>query len=223
MSVTLWSHNQLTSSSAKADDPSTPRYSMSSRPSRRTGCLAFAGMTGRQMTSPDLPAELKAALDGKLRGFAQRRCRPLRINLENLPRWRRLRRHPVGDRRAGLCAGADARDLCRGHGQPERAGRDQAGLRADKPARCRGRTGHCDLGRRRSLPVAAGFRAARRQRGAAHAGARPRHRQLSPARRQLRTRRSPRRAGESGCGRPCRGELHDRRSSVLPNSARSPS
>jgi len=31
---------------------------------------AFAGMT-RTMTSPDLPAELKAALDGKLRGFSR--------------------------------------------------------------------------------------------------------------------------------------------------------
>jgi ribosomal protein RSM22 (predicted rRNA methylase) len=31
---------------------------------------AFAGMT-RAMTSPDLPAELKAALDGKLRGFSR--------------------------------------------------------------------------------------------------------------------------------------------------------
>ena len=85
------------------------------------------------MTSPDLPAELKAALDGKTAGlFTQRRRRPRRVDLANLPRRRRLRRHPVGNRCAGLRAGADARDLRRGHGEPERAGRDQAGLRPEQ-------------------------------------------------------------------------------------------
>jgi ribosomal protein RSM22 (predicted rRNA methylase) len=38
---------------------------------RLTGCPAFAGHDGQRMTSPDLPAELKAALDGKLRGFSR--------------------------------------------------------------------------------------------------------------------------------------------------------
>ena len=75
-----------------------------------------------QMTSPDLPAELKAALDARLQGLlAQRRGRTLGVDLQNLSRRRRLRRDPVRDRCAGLCAGADARDLCRGHREPERA------------------------------------------------------------------------------------------------------
>ena len=108
------------------------------------------------MTSPDLPAELKAALDGKLRGFSRSDAAGRAASIsKDLPRRRRLRRHPLGSRCAGLRAGADARDLCRGHGQPERAGRDQAGLRADKPARCRRRAGHGHMGGGRSLPIAA--------------------------------------------------------------------
>ena len=47
----------------------------------------------------------------------------------------------AGGRCAGLCAGADASDLCGGHRQPECAGRYPAGFHADEPARCRRRPG----------------------------------------------------------------------------------
>ena len=77
--------------------------------------------------SPDLPAELKSALDARLHGLSRSDAAERSAShFENLPRWRRLRRDRLGGRRARLCAGADARDLCRGHGQPERAGRDHA-------------------------------------------------------------------------------------------------
>ena len=83
------------------------------------------------MTSPDLPAELKAALDGKLRGFSRNDAAGRAASISKTYRdGGGSGAHPVGNRCAGLRAGADARDLCRGHGQPERAGRDQAGLRA---------------------------------------------------------------------------------------------
>ncbi len=71
----------------------------------------------------------------------------------------------IGGRCARLCAGADARDLCRGHGQPECAGaRSGQTLRRNSSARCRRRAGNGDLGCGRSLSVTAGFRTARRQR-----------------------------------------------------------
>ena len=83
------------------------------------------------MIPPDLPAELKAALDARLHGLsrsdaAERSAR----DLENLSRRRRLGRDPHRDRRAGLCAGADAGDLCRRYRQPECAARNPAGFRA---------------------------------------------------------------------------------------------
>ena len=89
-----------------------------------------AGMTRtNDLTRPPRRTEGRARRQAA-RLFAQRRRQPRRVDLEDLSRRRRLRRHPVGNRCAGLCAGADARNLCRGHGQPERARRDQAGLRA---------------------------------------------------------------------------------------------
>ena len=92
---------------------------------------ACAGMTrANDLTRPPRRTESRARRQAA-RFFAQRRRRPRRIDLENLSRRRRLRRHPLGSRRTGLCAGADARDLCRGDGQPERARRGQAGLRAE--------------------------------------------------------------------------------------------
>ena len=92
-----------------------------SRP-RRTAMPAFAGHDEEHMTSPDLPAELKAALDGRLQGLSRNDAADARrVDLENLSRRRRLRRDPHRDRCAGLRAGADARDLCRGHREPERA------------------------------------------------------------------------------------------------------
>ena len=79
-------------------------------------------MTDERMTSPDLPAELKAALDGKLRGFSRSDAAGRAASISKTYRdgggSGGIRSE---DRCAGLCAGADARDLCRGHGQPERA------------------------------------------------------------------------------------------------------
>ena len=150
------------------------------------------------LTRPSRRTESRARRQAA-RLFAQRRRRPRRVDLEDLSRRRRLRRHPLGERRAGLCAGADARDLRRGHREPQCADRDQAGLRAGKPARCRRRAGHRDLGRGRCLPVAAEFHAAGRQRRVARAGAGTGARQHAAARHRLRARRSPRRAGESRC------------------------
>jgi hypothetical protein len=51
------------------------------------------------MTAPDLPAELKTALEARLHGLS-------RVDAAG---------------RAGLRAGADARDLCRSRRKPERA------------------------------------------------------------------------------------------------------
>ena len=65
---------------------------MRSYRSRLTGCPAFAGMTGR-MTSPDLPAELRAALDARLQGLSRNEAAgPRRCDLEKISRRRRLRR-----------------------------------------------------------------------------------------------------------------------------------
>ena len=85
------------------------------------------------MTAPDLPAELKAALDARLQGLSRNDAAGrAAADLADLSRRRRLRRDQVGDRCAGLCAGADARDLCRCDRKPERARRDHAGFRARK-------------------------------------------------------------------------------------------
>ena len=169
-------------------DPHPPRTRF-----RAYWCHAFRKGTGTKktydLTRPPRRTESRARRQAAGL-FAQRRRDPRRLDLENLSRRRRLRRDPVGDRCAGLRAGADARDLCRGHGEPERALRDQAGLRTKNPARCRRRTGHSDMGGGGSLPVAARLCVARRQRRPSHARAQPLQRQLSSASRRLRTWRS---------------------------------
>ena len=104
------------------------------------------------MTAPDLPAELKAALDAKLHGLSRSDAAERAAIISQTYRGGgssgAIR---VRDRCAGLCAGADARDLCRGHRKPERAPRDHAGFCAGKPARCRRRAGNGDMGRGRGI------------------------------------------------------------------------
>ena len=150
-------------------------------------------MTADHDRSPDLPAELKAALDARLHGLS-------RNDAASAPR---RSRRPIAaaatpsairsrDRRAGLCAGADARDLCRGHRQPERAARDQAGLCAGEPARCRRRAGHGDMGRGRSVRLAASIsRCSMPTPRLRDAGARSCQRQPSPAQHRLSSMATP--------------------------------
>jgi len=168
-----------------------------------------------RMTASDDRSRSSCRTQNRARGpaarrFARRRGRACRNDLADLPRWRRLRRDQVRGRCARLCAGADARDLRRGDRKPERALRNQAGLRAGKPARCRCRSGNRDMGRGASIFVADKLYAAGCQHRLAGAGAGSRPRQRAASRLEIPTRRSRRRAGRCRGGRPCRGELHDR-------------
>ena len=113
------------------------------------------------MTSPDLPAELKAALDGKLRGFSRNDAAGRAASISKTYR--------DGGGSGAIRSEADALAYALARMPATYAAvtaslnalaRDQAGLRARKPARCRRRAGHGDLGRRRSLSVAAAFYAA---------------------------------------------------------------
>src|SRR5712675_2269534 len=90
------------------------------------------------MTAPDLPAELKAALDAKLQGLSRNDAAERATLISQTYR-----------------AGADAGDLRRGDCKSERAPQDHTSLRASKPARCRRRAGNGDLGRDRSIFIAA--------------------------------------------------------------------
>ena len=102
---------------------------------RLTGRPAFAEHDKDEMTSPDLPAELKDRARRETgRPVAQHRGRPRGFDVANLPRRWRLRRDQIRDRCAGLRAGADARDVCGRCRQPERALRNQAGFCAGQPA-----------------------------------------------------------------------------------------
>ena len=73
--------------------------------------------------------------------------------------------------------------------KPERASRDRTSICAGKPARYRRRTGHGDMGRRRSIRLAEKLYAAGRQPGVARAGARSCPRSFAAARHDLPSRR----------------------------------
>ena len=113
------------------------------------------------MTSPDLPAELKAALDARLRGFSRNDAADRAalisktyrdgggsgtIKSETDALAYALARMPATY--AAVTASLNA--LCE----------DQAGLRARQPARCRRWAGYGELGGSRSISVAARFQAA---------------------------------------------------------------
>ena len=164
------------------------------------------------MTSPDLPAELKAALDAKLRGFSRNDAAERSASISKTYRdgggsgairtetdalAYALARMPATY--AAVTASLNA--LCR----------NPPGLCAKNPARYRRRAGHGELGRGGSIFLAARLHAARRQRRAAQAGARPRQREFSPARTQLRTRRGPQLPDQGRSRRPRRRQLRDRR------------
>ncbi len=125
------------------------------------------------MTSPDLPAELKAALDARLQGLSRGEAAGRAASISKTYR--------DGGGSGAISSETDALAYALARMPATYAAvtaslnallRDHAGLRARKPARCRRRAGNRDLGRGRSVSVAAKLYAARRQRRLARAGAR---------------------------------------------------
>ncbi len=130
------------------------------------------------MTAPDLPAELKSALDARLQGLSRNDAAgraavisqtyrggggSCAIRTETDALAYALARMPATY--AAVTASLNA--LCE----------ITAGLLAEKPARCRRRAGHGDLGRGGGVFVAAGLYAAGCQPRPARAGAGSRRRQ----------------------------------------------
>ena len=164
------------------------------------------------MTSPDLPAELKAALDGKLRGFSRNDAAGRAASISKTYR--------DGGGSGAIRSEADALAYALAR-MPATYAAVTASLNALVEIRPDfAPTSLLDIGAgpgTATWAAAEAFPSLQRftlldANDALRALALDLvTRQLSPARRQLRTRRSPRRAGQSGCGRPRRGELHDRR------------
>ena len=109
------------------------------------------------MTAPDLPAELKAALDARLQGLSRNDAAERAALISQTYR--------DGGGSGAIRSEADALAYALARMPATYAAvtaslnalrRDQAGLRADKPARCRRRAGNGDLGRGRGVFVAAG-------------------------------------------------------------------
>ena len=148
------------------------------------------------MTAPDLPAELKSALDARLHGLSRSDAAARAAVISQTYR--------DGGGSGAIRSEADALAYALAR-MPATYAAVTASLnalaeitpdfRAKKPARCRRRTGHGELGRGGSVFVAHGIYAARCQRRAAHAGAGSGRRQRAPARHDLSARRGPRRAG----------------------------
>ena len=149
------------------------------------------------MTAPDLPAELKAALDARLQGLSRSDAAARAASISKTYRdGGGSGRDPHRDRCARLCAGADARDLCRGDRKPERAAAKSRPDFAPKSLLDVGAgPGTASWAAAEAFPSLQGFALAGCQQRLARAGARSRRRQRAPARDRLPPRRSPRRAG----------------------------
>ena len=114
------------------------------------------GMRDKAMTAPDLPAELKAALDARLHGLSRSDAAARAASISQTYR--------DGGGSGAIRSEADALAYALARMPATYAAvtaslnalvRDQAGLRAAKPARCRRRAGHGDMGRGRSIFLAA--------------------------------------------------------------------
>src|SRR3982074_2814836 len=107
------------------------------------------------MTSPSLPAELKAALEQKLQGLPRNEAASRAALISKTYRDGGNSRAIKSETDAVAYPLARvAADLCRGCREPERAWRDQSGFRTAKPARCRRGPGHRELGGGRSIFLA---------------------------------------------------------------------
>ena len=134
------------------------------------------------MTSPDLPAELKAALDGKLRGFSRSDAAGRAATISKTYR--------DGGGSGGIRSETDALAYALAR-MPATYAAVTASLNALVEIRpdfapnnlldIGAGPGTATWAAAEAFPVAAGFHAARRQRRLAHAGARPRARQHAPA------------------------------------------
>ena len=165
------------------------------------------------MTAPDLPAELKAALDARLQGLSRNDAAARAALISKTYRdgggSAAIRSR---DRRAGLCAGADAGDLCRGDREPERA--RAKSIRTSRPKAC----SMSAPGReRRAGPRRKRFRRCGVSRCSMPTAPCARWRSISPAA-AARLRECNYAQGEARAalargraGRPRGGELHDRR------------
>ena len=176
------------------------------------------------MTSPDLPAELKAALDAKLRGFSRSDAADRAASISKTYR--------DGGGSGAIRTETDALAYALA-----RMPATYAAVTASLNALCEIRpdfapTSLLDVGAGPGTATWAAAEAFPSLQGFALLDANDAlrtlaldlvQRQLSPARRRLRTWRGPRRAGQGGGRRPRHRQLHDRRNRRCRAEVRSPS